>query len=32
MNLLCKLLIWSFLCCLWATRDQAQEAIRGGGI
>jgi hypothetical protein len=29
MNFLCKLLIWSFLCCLLATRVQAQETERG---
>jgi hypothetical protein len=32
MNFLCKLLIWSFLCCLLTTRDQAQETERGSGI
>ncbi len=32
MNFLCKLLIWSFLCCLLATRVQAQETERGGRI
>jgi hypothetical protein len=32
MNFLCKLLIWSFLCCLLATRVQAQETERGDGI
>jgi hypothetical protein len=32
MNFLCRLLIWSFLCCLLATRVQAQETERGGGI
>ena len=31
MNFLCKLLIWSFLCCLLATRVQTQETERGGG-
>ncbi len=29
MNFLCRLLIWSFLCCLLATRVQAQETERG---
>jgi len=29
MNFLCKFLIWSFLCCLLATRVQAQETERG---
>jgi hypothetical protein len=32
MTLLCKLLMWSFLCCLPATRVQAQGTERGGGI
>jgi hypothetical protein len=32
MNFLCKLLIWSFLSCLLATRVQAQETEWGGGI
>jgi hypothetical protein len=32
MNFLCKLLIWSFLCCLLATRVQTQETERGGDI
>jgi len=25
MNVLCKLLIWSFLCCLRTTRDQRKK-------
>jgi hypothetical protein len=32
MNFLCKLLTWSVLCCLLATRVQAQETEWGGGI
>jgi hypothetical protein len=32
MNFLCKLLTWSVLCCLLATRVQAQETERGGDI
>jgi hypothetical protein len=32
MNFLCKFLIWSFLCCLLATRGQAQETELGDGI
>jgi hypothetical protein len=32
MNFLCKFLIWSFLCCLLATRVQAQETELGDGI
>jgi hypothetical protein len=32
MNFLCKLLIWSFLCCLLATRVQARKTERGGGV
>ncbi len=32
MNFLCKLLIWSFLCCLLATRVQAQENERGEAV
>jgi hypothetical protein len=31
MNFLCKFLIWSFLCCLLATRVQAQKKL-GDGI
>ncbi len=31
MSFLCKLLIWSFLCCLLATRVQAQATARRGG-
>ena len=31
MNFLCKLLIWSFFCCLLATRVRAQATNRGGG-
>ena len=32
MNFLCKFLIWSFLCCLLATRGQARETKLGDGI
>jgi hypothetical protein len=32
MNFLCKFLIWSFFCCLLATRVQAQETEPGDGI
>jgi len=31
-NFLCKFLIWSFLCCLLATRGQARETKLGDGI
>jgi hypothetical protein len=29
---LCKLLFWSFLCCLLATRAQAQETEQGEAV
>jgi hypothetical protein len=32
MNFLCRLLIWSSLCCLLATQVQTQETEGGGGI
>ena len=32
MNFRCRLLIWSFLCCLLATQVQTQETEGGGGI